>query len=210
MKVAIHTKGVQRNKAWCPGGVVHAEKHCGHVRALGIRQVVTNLWTSHWTRVVNNLLRYLLFAVFFALAALPSLGRAASGGYVSLHVPDLPQAIGFFHDVMNCDVIAQNSATDAASAMLDCGDGSTVELVRRKGALAIDPTVILSTNNAAAASAWLRAHHVTIVGLPVRITDGVESERVVVDFVTPWGQPMQLVSHGHADDGSAATRLAAQ
>ena len=58
---------------------------------------------------MNNLLRSLLFIVFFALAGLPSLGRAASGGYVSLHVPDLPQAIGFFHDVMNCDVIAQST-----------------------------------------------------------------------------------------------------
>jgi catechol 2,3-dioxygenase-like lactoylglutathione lyase family enzyme len=160
---------------------------------------------------VNNLLRSLLYIVFFALASLPSLGRATSGGYVSLHVPDLPQAIGFFHDVMNCDVIAQSTASGAPSAaMLDCGDGSTVELIHRNNTRAVEPTVVFTTDNATAAAIWLRAHHVAIVGQPVRIADGVESERVVVDFVTPWGQPMQLVSHGRADDDSAGSRLAAQ
>ncbi|WP_158884433.1 VOC family protein [Rhodanobacter sp. L36] len=160
---------------------------------------------------MNNLLRSLLFAVFFALAALPNLSRAASGGYISLHVPDLPQAIGFFHDVMNCDVIAQ-SATNVASsaAMLDCGDGSTVELIHRNNTRAVEPTVVFTTDNATAAAMWLRAHRVSIVGQPVRLADGVDSERVVVDFVTPWGQPMQLVSHGRVDDGSTGSRLAVQ
>jgi catechol 2,3-dioxygenase-like lactoylglutathione lyase family enzyme len=174
------------------------------------RQAMTNSSASYRTCVVNNLLRSFLLAVFLALTALPGLGRAAPGDFVSLRVPDLPQAVGFFHDVMNCDVIAQSAAVNASpAAMLDCGDGITVELVRRTGMPAHESGVTFATDNAVAAAAWLRANHV-VVGQLVRTAEGVDDEKVTVDFVTPWGQPMQLISHGRSDDGSDGTRLAAQ
>ncbi|HEY0196920.1 MAG TPA: VOC family protein [Rhodanobacter sp.] len=160
---------------------------------------------------MNNPLRSLLFVAFLTVAALPGLGRAASGGYVSLRVPDLVQAIGFFHDVMNCDVIVESGALHAPpAAMLDCGDGTTVELIRQAGTPAREPGITFATDNAVAAAAWLRANHIAIVGQPMRIAEGIGSEKVVVDFVAPWGQPMQLVSHGRPDDEAVGTRLAAQ
>lgn len=165
---------------------------------------------------MNKPLRHLLFAVFLAMAALPGVGRAASGDYVSLQVPDVSQAVGFFHDVMNCDVIAQTGAAGTrAAAMLDCGDGDTVELVQantasKARASSSRQVISFTTDNAVAATAWLRANHVAIVGQPVRTSYGSDGEKVVVDFVAPWGQPMRLISRGSADALSAATRLAAQ
>jgi catechol 2,3-dioxygenase-like lactoylglutathione lyase family enzyme len=159
---------------------------------------------------VNNSLRSLLFAVFLTLAALPGLGRAAPGDYISLHVPDLPQAVGFFHEVMNCDVIAESNAVSAAAAaMLDCGNGITVELTGQSGRPTSEPGITFATDDAVAAAAWLRANHI-VVGQLVRTAEGVDNEKIVIDFVTPWGQPIQLVSHGPSDGGSAGTRLAAQ
>jgi hypothetical protein len=158
--------------------------------------------------VVNKSLRHLLLVVVLALAALPGLSRAASGDYVSLQVPDVPQAIGFFHDVMNCDVIAQSTTGNLTrSAMLDCGDGNTVELTG--GAVAHQRVISFVTDDATAASAWLRAKHVRVLAQPVHVAAGSNRDNVVVDFVTPWGQPLRLVSHARADELSA-TRLAVQ
>jgi catechol 2,3-dioxygenase-like lactoylglutathione lyase family enzyme len=178
---------------------------------------MTKSAASHWTCVVNNPLRSILFAVFLALAALPGRARAAADDYVSLRVPDLVQAVGFFHDVMNCDVIARSAtAGTATSAMLDCGDGSTVELTRQSSSTKMGvrpmhtPAITFATDNAVAAAAWLRANHVVIIGQPVRTAEDVDNEKVVVDFVAPWGQPMRLVSHGRPEEFSVGTRLAAQ
>jgi catechol 2,3-dioxygenase-like lactoylglutathione lyase family enzyme len=182
-----------------------------------MRQAMTKSAASHWTCVVNNPLRSILFAAFLALAALPGHARAAADDYVSLRVPDLVQAVGFFHDVMNCDVIARSAtAGTATSAMLDCGDGSTVELTRQSSGSKLhakpqhEPAIVFATDNAVAAAAWLRANHVVIIGQPVRTAEDLDNEKVVVEFVTPWGQPMRLVSHGRPKDFPAGTRLAAQ
>lgn len=165
---------------------------------------------------MNNPLRYLLVAALIAFSALPGTGRAASGGYVSLEVPDVAQATGFFQHVMNCDVISQNASDPAEpAAMLDCGDGVTVELRRQRVTSAVRTAsvhrqvMVLATDDAIAATAWLRANHVVIVGQPARTAEGM-SRKVVVDFMAPWGQPMELVSHGPADDLSDGARLAAQ
>ena len=158
---------------------------------------------------MNNLLRSLLLTVILALGVLPGAGRAAPG-YVSLQVPDVAQAVRFFHDLMNCDVIAQGSTSSVAtSAMLDCGDGSTVEVIRRAGKASSKSGISFATDDAVAAAAWLRSNHVA-VGQLVRTAEGVDNERVTVDFVTPWGQPMQLISLGRSDDGANGARLAAQ
>ncbi|MEP6897202.1 MAG: VOC family protein [Rhodanobacter sp.] len=160
---------------------------------------------------MNKLLRSLLVTVFFALATLPGLGRASSGDYLSLQVPDLRQAVSFFQDVMNCSLLSANIGTGKhAPAMLDCGDGSMVELVVRSGPSHASSTVIFVTDNAVKAAAWLRANHVAIVGQPVRTAEGMRMDNVVVDFVAPWGQPMQLVSHAAPDATDTATRLAVQ
>ncbi len=161
---------------------------------------------------MNKLLRSLLATIFFALATLPGLARASSGDYLSLQVPDLNQAVGFFQDVMNCSLLGENirTGTNAPPAMLDCGDGSMVELVVRIGPSHPSSTVIFVTDDAVEAAAWLRASHVAIVGQPVRTAEDIRTDKVVVDFVAPWGQPMRLVSHATPDANAAGARLAVQ
>ena len=103
----------------------------------------------------------------------------------------------------------------AAVALLDCGDGSIVELsagASRPGAsrpphAAAAAKPALATRDAVAAAAWLRANRVRVIGQPQRIAEGRGASRTVVTFLTPWGQPLQLVSHTSA--GEAAARITA-
>lgn len=90
----------------------------------------------------KSLFALLLFA--FNLAAIaPTSARAATlygGGYVSVGVPDLEQAVAFFQDVLDCRLIgpesavAEASSDDApASRLLSCDAGSVVELFDNRG-----------------------------------------------------------------------------
>jgi catechol 2,3-dioxygenase-like lactoylglutathione lyase family enzyme len=164
---------------------------------------------------VNKLLRVSLAIVWLTLLALPGLGRAGTGGYVALPVPDVQQATAFFHDVMNCAVVSESTGAHAApSTLMDCGGGTIVELTggtaRQNGAMSAAPAVVFVTDNAVAAASWLRANHVAVVGQPLRMAEGVDMDRIAVDFVTPWGQPMQLVSHAPAEENVGGTRLVVQ
>lgn len=164
---------------------------------------------------MNKLLSSSLMFLCLTLTGLPGAARAG-GGYLSLTVPDLPQAVGFFHDVLNCALLSEDAASGtAAVALLDCGDGSIVELSaggsrpgasRLPHAAAADEPA-LATRDAVAAAAWLRANHVRVIGQPQRSAEGRSASRTVVTFLTPWGQPLQLVSHTSA--GAAATHATA-
>lgn len=153
----------------------------------------------------------LLAAALLALTALPTRAAPAGGGdYLALQVPDLPRAVQFFHAVMNCAPI--DAGADASqTALLDCGDGHIVALTRGEapnGHQAAAGT--LTTDDALAAAAWLRANHVRILGRPVRVAEGPGVEQVVVTFLTPWGQPLQLASHSPASALPVDARLAVQ
>lgn len=167
---------------------------------------------------MNKTLLALLRMLSLALGALPRVGRAApDGGYLPLPVPNLPQAVAFFHDVMNCAPVgADGSAGSARVALLDCGDGAIVELSRATAATTTRPTAApaFATHDAMAAGAWLRAHHVRVLGRPQRVVDGNGNGEVVVTFLAPWGQRLQLVSAARAASSprpdAAGTQLAAQ
>jgi hypothetical protein len=158
----------------------------------------------------------LLAAAFLALAAPPS--HAAPAGdsrYITLQVPDLPRAARFFQAVMNCAPV--DAGADATqSALLDCGNGSIVSLTRAAAPDNIVPRVpsaAIVADDAVAAAAWLRANHVRIVGQPALVVEGPGMREVVVTFLTPWGQPLRLVSHaagGPAQAMPVDARLAAQ
>lgn len=174
----------------------------------------------NWTPIVNKTLLAWLTMLFLAFAALPGATRAgpAAGGYSRLGVPDVPQAVQFFHDVLNCEPIDTGNGDAMPVALLDCGHGNIVELsavpVPAAGNGAHAPAAIaFTTDNAAAAAAWLRSNHIALLGQPRTIAEGPDAGEVVVGFLTPWGQPLQLVSPAtndplHAE--STATRLAVQ
>lgn len=172
----------------------------------------------NWTPIVNKTLLAWLAMLFLAFAALPGVTRAgpAAGGYSRLGVPDVPQAVQFFHDVLNCEPIDTGNA--APVALLDCGHGNIVELSHAlapaTGSMATAPAAIAFTiDDAAAAAAWLRNNHIALLGQPRTVAEGPDAGAVVVRFLTPWGQPLQLVSPASGDSLRAegtATRLAVQ
>ena len=152
---------------------------------------------------MNKTLQHLLIAFAFALIPLPGFAQNASNGgdYVALQVPDLHQAVTFFHDVMNCNSLTGgDNASINSVALLDCGRQMVVELTQvahapgqPKSNLPLD-TFTLDTDDPTNVATRLRANHVSLVGKPVRIIHGEDRGKVAVSFITPWGQPLKLVS----------------
>ena len=158
----------------------------------------------------KSLFALLLFA--FCLAAIaPSSARAATlygGGYVSVGVPDLGQAVAFFQDVLDCrligpeSVMAKASSDDVpASRLLSCDAGSVVELFDNRGVSpspasgrAERPLQFVS-DDVQHASEWLRHTGVNVSGSPYRLTSGPLAGRMVLDFVSPWGLRLQLLGN---------------
>lgn len=169
---------------------------------------------------MNKTLLLLLAATLFALAALPGTSRAASGDgdYTSLHVPDLPQAVDFFEHVMDCGLISASAPTDPAqTAVMDCGHGTVVEMIRARPAESrartVRDAIALVTDDPKAAAAWLHARHVRLLGPPTTIARGADAGRTVVTVLAPWGQPLRLISpraETPMDDATAGSRLAAE
>jgi hypothetical protein len=187
---------------------------------------VTTLLSPHRTSVVNKTLLYPLLALCLIFNALPGVSRAADGGdYLSVRVPDVTQAVSFFRDAMNCSEIGAGSSTSAAdaSALMSCGRETTVEI--RRSTVAVPPQnapaaasasqpLTLDTDDATRVAAWLRNHHVRLIGSPTRLTRGADAGKVAVSFLTPWGEPLRLISRINADDllpsAVPATQVAAQ
>ncbi|TAL84805.1 MAG: hypothetical protein EPN74_10360 [Rhodanobacter sp.] len=162
----------------------------------------------------------LLFSTAFAV---PGVSRAATpnGDYIALSVPDLPQAARFFRQILNCEALGGTAVTGrTAEVLLDCGHGTIVELARVSGtATRTDRdhkrrprrTIALVTDNAATAAQWLRAHRIQVLGPPRQIRRGPEAGLIVVSFLAPWGQRLQLVSSEPRPAAlSVARRLATQ
>lgn len=158
-----------------------------------------------------RILLSLLAAALLALAALPTRAAPAGGDYLAMQVPDLPRAVQFFHAVMNCAPV--DAGVDASqTALLDCGNGHIVALTRGEAPERQHPPIAgtLATDDALAAATWLRANHVRIVKGPVRVAEGPGVARIVVTFLTPWGQPLQLTSHAPASALPVNAQLAVQ
>ena len=184
--------------------------------------VVPTLLSPNRTPVVNKPLLHVLAALFLTIATLPALAHAApdSGDYVAVQVPNLPQAVTFFRDVMNCSVISSGGDTASATAsLMACGHETTVEITeapepRAPATGEASATFTLNIDNASAVASWLRANHVRLVGSPTRLTSGQDAGKLAVTFLTPWGQPLRLVSRLKTDDllesTTATSRVAVQ
>lgn len=159
--------------------------------------------------VVNKTLLRLVTALSFVLAALPGAPHAAAAGsdYIALQVPDLRQAVSFFHDVMNCNALSgDGNASMTGVALLDCGRQTVVELTEslapagREHAAPARDRVTLNADDATNLAVWLRVNRIRLIGKPVHIAAGTEPGKIAVNFLTPWGQPLELVSRISGDD----------
>ena len=167
-------------------------------------------------------LHALLFFVFGLAVMLgaPTGGRAATlygSDYVSIGVPDMAQAVAFFRDVLDCrpigpDLAANGETGTTSSRLLSCDAGSIVELFDTRGA-SPSPTsskpaqpLQFVSNDVLRASEWLQHQGVTVSGSPHRLAAGPLAGRTAIDFVSPWGMPLQLLSSKAAAsaDGSMA------
>lgn len=145
--------------------------------------------------ITARLLLPLLATAFLALTTLPARATPpGDGGYLALQVADLPGAMHFFHSMLNCIPVDANADT-SQTAILDCGNGNIVSLTLGTTAVAHTLAGTLVTDDAGATAAWLRSHHVRIIGGPSVVTEGPDTNEVAVTLLTPWGQPLRLVSH---------------
>lgn len=125
-------------------------------------------------------------------------------GYVTLPVPDVPQAVAFFRDILDCEPIeAMDSAVSRPQrALLICESDTVVELFNSHGAnapaLARNAPVQFFANDVRHADQWLRRQGVKVVGAPVTPASGPQAGMTLVNFVAPWGQPLQLVGQDNS------------
>ena len=162
--------------------------------------------------ITARLLLPLLATAFLALA-LPAARAATPGnsGYVAMQVADLPGAVRFFRGMLNCAPV--DAAADASqAALLDCGNGNIVSLTLGTAGPSHAPAGTLTADDARATAAWLRAHHVRVIGGPRVVAEGPGLDQVEVTLLTPWGQPLRLVSHaaGRTDPSLHGAQLAVQ
>ena len=138
--------------------------------------------------IQRGLLSMGLLLALFAGGALPVRAQSASD-YAQVAAPDVAVAVDFLRDTMDCDVLDVRDDR----ALLECGQGSVVEVVR--GASRPTASVLrLRTENADAALAWLRRRHVPVIHdrtVDPATPDGLSR----VDVRAPWGQTVELVGH---------------
>jgi len=89
------------------------------------------------------------------------------------------------------------------SRLLTCDSGSIVELFDnhatampsplRHAAPSDDGPVQFISGNVGNADQWLRRSGVRVVGSPRKLRSGPLAGKTVVNFVSPWGQQLQLV-----------------
>jgi hypothetical protein len=159
----------------------------------------------------SRLLPTLLLFVF-ALAAIASPGvRAATlygTGYARVGVPDMAHAVTFFQDLLDCRVIGSSfTKKPATSRLLSCDTGSIVELFDNGDAPAPGQPLRFVSDDVRHGGEWLRRAGATVNGSPHRLTSGPLAGRMVLDFTSPWGMPLQLLgSHAYNPvDGTLAT-----
>lgn len=143
-----------------------------------------------------SLLATVLLGTLATMAPLP--GHAAAvqdSGYASVDVPDMSQALRFFSEVLGCEPLdSRADGGRSGTSLLLCGQGFVVELTTSPARADSDKPgtgapIQLVSDDLPGAARSLR-HKVSNIGRPRTLRSG----QMVVDFVTPWGMPMELVS----------------
>jgi catechol 2,3-dioxygenase-like lactoylglutathione lyase family enzyme len=154
--------------------------------------------------LVSLLVVILLGAVALAM---PSLGRSAAfhdGDYARIGVPNLPQAVAFFRDVLDCQPVDPISVEGARqSRLMACDSDSIVELFDDHGTASPSPAhragkrdepLRFVSSDVRNADQWLRSAGVRVIGSPHTLRSGPDAGQTAVDFMSPWGLRLQLVS----------------
>lgn len=149
---------------------------------------------------------FLLILMAGLLAAFT--GAHAAGlrdnGYVTLNVPDMPQAVTFFRDILDCEPIEAmgSAASQSQHTLLICESDTVVELFTSHATNVSAPTrsapVQFFANDVRHADQWLRRQGVKVVGAPLTPASGPQAGMTLVNFVAPWGQPLQLIGQDNS------------
>jgi catechol 2,3-dioxygenase-like lactoylglutathione lyase family enzyme len=143
------------------------------------------------------------------MAAMPDPASAATlhdSDYVTLAVPDIAKAKAFFGEVLDCEPLSGEQASENRAVLL-CATGNVVELTAtRVYGGAGEPLIQLPARDVAHADQWLRREGVTVTGSPSIIHGaGAQPDTTIVNFVTPWGPRLQLIERD-SDSGNTAVR----
>lgn len=138
-------------------------------------------------------------------AAMPSMVRAQTvdGDYARISAPDVAQAADFLRDMMGCERL--DEAVDDQRALLECAQGSVIEVVQGSASAAHAPAIRLHAEQVDTALAWLRQRQVRVIGAHPASSLGY----VHVDVITPWGQTLELVGPGTLPANDPRSQLAA-
>ena len=141
------------------------------------------------------------------VGAAPTAALAQTGGsdYARMVAPDVVQATGFLTQVMGCDPLD----TSPRRALLECSQGTIVEVVQGEAPAPRAPAVRLRIENVDAALGWLQRRHVPVIGDRAADTAGANG-LVRIDVQTPWGQTLELVGYGAVHPDAPGARLAAE
>ncbi|OZB59061.1 MAG: hypothetical protein B7X39_13280 [Lysobacterales bacterium 14-68-21] len=140
----------------------------------------------------------LLLVLFAGGGVMPV--RAESGSdYTRAVTPDVPAATAFLRETMGCDVLDANGDR----ALLECGQGSVVEVVKGAPQAGARPALRLRTDDVDATLGWLQQRHVPLVA--GRETGTVDPDGLLhIEVRTPWGQPLELIGRGTPRPGMSA------
>lgn len=154
-----------------------------------------------WKIVAKFFLSILLAAIVTSAAWDTSVVHAETfqrGDYALMDVPDISQALNFFRNVLDCEA-TDDVATSARRALMICENGMVVELVSgpADGTSATSAPLRFLINDVANADRWLQRDGARVIGRAVMLSSGPDAGQILVNFIAPWGQPLQLV--GPAD-----------
>ena len=147
----------------------------------------------------------LWLALLVGVAPNAAFARDGGADYARVTAPDVAQASGFLTQVMGCDPLDVSDQR----ALLECSQGTVVEVVQGGAPAAGAPALRLQIENVDAALGWLQRRHVPVIGDHAAGTAGVDG-LVRIDVRTPWGQTLELVGHGAGRPDAAAAQLAAE
>ncbi len=135
-------------------------------------------------------------------------GQDASRDYARVVAPDVAPATRFLGDVMGCQPIDATSG-DGRRAMLECAEGSVIEIVQGSAPATAVAPLRLHADNVDMALAGLRSRKITVIGHAATRSKSAASQLVTLDVMTPWGQTLELVGHGSSPRANPADQLAA-
>ena len=114
--------------------------------------------------------------------------------YASIEVPDISQALKFFRNVLDCEA-TDDVAASARRALMICENGMVVELITGPfdGSSATSAPLRFLMNDVGNADRWLQRDGARVIGHAVTPSSGPDAGQILVNFIAPWGQPLQLV-----------------